>query len=226
MFARNHPEDYPEYVKGGDIISFDIYPAASSEPEIAGKIEYVAKGVSRLIKLAEPGQVVWNFIECTRIHNPKSKATPQQVRAEVWMSIIHGSMGIIYFVHEWEPKFNESALLSDPEMLSEVSSINHHIAELAPVLNTPTLNNIALLSSDGSIAPVAYMVKQYKDDTYIFTIAMDGSITNATVVVAGLEGEQTVEVLFENRTLLSKNGVFVDSFSNWDVHIYRIGSKS
>ena len=23
---RNHPEDYPEYVKGCDIASFDIYP--------------------------------------------------------------------------------------------------------------------------------------------------------------------------------------------------------
>jgi hypothetical protein len=26
---RNHPEDYPKYIKGTDIVSFDIYPAAS-----------------------------------------------------------------------------------------------------------------------------------------------------------------------------------------------------
>ena len=28
------------------------------------------------------------------------------------MSLIHGSMGLIYFVHEWKPKFNEWALLT------------------------------------------------------------------------------------------------------------------
>jgi len=47
------------------------------------------------------------------------------------MSIIHGSKGLIYFVHEWQPKFNESALLSDPEMLAAVTKINRRIAELA-----------------------------------------------------------------------------------------------
>ena len=33
---RNHPEDYPEYVKGGDIISFDIYPVVHENKEVAG----------------------------------------------------------------------------------------------------------------------------------------------------------------------------------------------
>ena len=38
----NHPEDYAEYVRGGDIISFDIYPAVHDKPAIAGKLWYVA----------------------------------------------------------------------------------------------------------------------------------------------------------------------------------------
>jgi hypothetical protein len=33
----NHPEDYPEYVKGCDIASFDIYPACHEHREVAGK---------------------------------------------------------------------------------------------------------------------------------------------------------------------------------------------
>ena len=68
---------------------------------------------------------------------PRAKATPHQVKAEVWMSLIHGSRGLIYFVHQFQPRFNEHALLDDPEMLAAVSAINHQIHDLAPVLNSP-----------------------------------------------------------------------------------------
>jgi hypothetical protein len=45
---RNHPEDYPEYVQGCDIASFDIYPACHDHKDVAGKLWMVADGVSRL----------------------------------------------------------------------------------------------------------------------------------------------------------------------------------
>src|SRR4029453_10684534 len=121
---RNHPEDYPEYVKGCDIASFDIYPVVHESPEIAGKLEYVARGVDRLIEWSGEGKVVWNCIECTHISNASVKATPAQVRSEVWMSLIRGSRGLIYFVHQFKPNFREAALLDDPEMLAGVTAIN------------------------------------------------------------------------------------------------------
>src|SRR5262249_50667014 len=102
---RNHPEDYPEYLKGCDIASFDIYPAVHEHKDIAGKLWYVADGVSRLRKWSMDRKVVWNCIECTHISNPKARATPAQVKAEVWMSLVRGSRGLIYFVHQFKPKF-------------------------------------------------------------------------------------------------------------------------
>jgi len=218
----NHPEDYPEYVKGCDIASFDIYPVAHSKPQVSGKLWYVARGVERLVKWTEGEKIVWNCIECTRIQNPTSKATPQQVRCEVWMSIVHGSMGLIYFVHEWEPKFNESALLSDPEMLSAVTAINRQIIRLAPVLNSATIKDGASVSSYNKDVPVAIMMKKHGRATYLFAVGMRNGRTTATFTVQGLAGEKTIEVLGENRTIISKNGVFKDSFGAWDVHIYRI----
>ena len=47
---RNHPEDYPEYIKGCDIASFDIYPAVHDHADVAGKLWFVADGVTRLRK--------------------------------------------------------------------------------------------------------------------------------------------------------------------------------
>ena len=222
----NHPEDYPEYVKGCDIASFDIYPVVHSKPQVAGKLWYVARGVERLVKWTEGKKVVWNCIECTQINNPERKATPQQVRCEIWMSIIHGSMGLIYFVHEWEPRFNESALLSDPEMLLEVTAINRQIIELAQVLNSPTIKDAVSVSSDNKDIPVAVMTKKYEGMTYLFAVGMRDGQTIATFIVHGLNGDRAVEVLGENRTIASKDGVFKDSFRPWDVHLYRIKGKN
>jgi len=218
----NHPEDYAEYVKGCDIASFDIYPAAHSKPEVAGNLWYVARGVERLVKWTEGRKAVWNCIECTRINNPKIKATPHEVRAEVWMSIIHGSTGLIYFVHEWQPKFNESALLSDPEMLAEVTKINRQIAGLAPVLNSPTIPDGVRVSPDNSAVPVATMVKRHAGATYVFAVAMRGDTTTATFTLQGLDGKRTVEVIGESRAITSQEGTFADRFAPWDVHLYRI----
>jgi hypothetical protein len=74
---RNHPEDYPEYVKGCDVASFDIYPAVHDKPEVAGKLEFVAHGVERLVQWTRGEKTVWNCIECTRISNPQVKPTPE-----------------------------------------------------------------------------------------------------------------------------------------------------
>jgi len=217
-----HLEDYPEYIKGCDIVSFDIYPACHKKQEIAGKLWHVPKGVKRL-KVWANDKVVWNCIECTRISNPElKKATPHQVKCEVWMSIIHGSMGLIYFVHEWQPKFNESALLDDPEMLSVVTAVNRRITELAPVLNSATIEGQATVSSSNENVPVAIMMKRYEGATYLFGVAMRDGKTDAMFIVNGLDGEKTVEVLGENRTLTAKNGIFRDSFKPWDVHLYKI----
>ena len=218
----NHPEDYREYVKGCDIASFDIYPAVHSKPQVAGNLWYVARGVERLVKWTDGKKPVWNCIECTRISNPTTKATPHQVRAEVWMSIIHGSTGLIYFVHEWKPKFNETAILSDPEMLTAITEINGQIAELTPVLKSPTINNGADVSSSNSEVPVAVMTKKYKNAIYIFAVGMRNGETKAKFAVKGLSGDKKVEILGEERNIVCQDGVFEDQFKAWDVHIYKI----
>ena len=221
----NHPEDYPKYVKGGDIISFDIYPAAHDRPQVAGKLWYVPKGVERLVNWTQGEKIVWNCIECTRINNPNSKATPKQVKCEVWMSLIHGSMGLIYFVHEWQPKFNEAALLSDNEMLEAVTAINKQIHELAPMLNSPTIHDAVKVTSQNQQVPIATIVKQYGEALYIFAVAMRNGTTKANFDIKSLQNEHAVKVLGENRAIELKSGSFSDTFTNWDVHLYMLIPK-
>jgi hypothetical protein len=222
----NHPEDYAEYVKGGDIVAFDIYPAAHDNPQVKGKLDFVARGVERLVKWTAGREIVWNTIECTRIESDSlSKATPKQVRAEVWMSLVHGSRGIQYFVTQFKPKFDEHALLDDPEMLAAVTAINKQIRELAPALNSPTVKDALKVESSNKAVPVATMVKRHGAATYVFTVAMKPGETQATFALNDLPAGAQVEVLGEDRIIEPADGKFQDHFGNWDVHLYRIKQK-
>jgi len=219
---RNHPEDYPEYVKGCDIASFDIYPVVHEKPEVSGKLEYVAKGVERLVQWAGGDKTVWNCVECTHISNPASRATPQQVRAEVWMALIHGSRGLIYFVHQFQPSFREAALLDDPEMLAAVTAINKEVHEFAPVLNSPTVPVAATLESSSPGVPLALMVKQYQGAIYLLAVGMRNEKTRGSFRIKNLLGTAQAEVIGESRTVTLQNGDFADDFKPYEVHLYRV----
>ncbi|MBB6053170.1 hypothetical protein [Armatimonas rosea] len=191
--------DYETYVQGGDIISFDVYPAANNLP-----LGLVPKGVDRLVEWTEGKKPIWNCVECTRIDG-KGKATPRQVRNETWRAIIHGSRGIIYFVHQFQPKFNEHALLDDPEMLAMVTATNKQIRELAGVINNPrgkrrVQNGVELLTVE------------HQGATYILAAA-----TGERTVTIELDPCGKLEVLGEGRTVSVR-----DTFAPDDVHLYRM----
>jgi hypothetical protein len=217
---RNHPEDYPEYLKGCDIASFDIYPVVHDHKDIAGKLEYVAKGVQRLREWTRGEKTVWNCIECTHISNPDKKASPGQIRSEVWISLIHGSRGIIYFVHQFKPSFVEAALLEDPENLAAVTAINAQIKELAPVLNSPSLQDAVSITSEDDVK-IATMTKRFKNSTYLFTVVMQDKPTTAVFRMPSLPKSGTVEVLGETRSIQIIDAAFSDKLKPYEVHLYR-----
>ncbi len=213
-------DDYRTYVQGADIVSFDVYPVAGlRKPDGENYLWYVPKGVRRLREWTGGKKRVWNCIECTRIDGGK-KATPEQVRAEVWMSLIHGSTGLIYFVHEFKPKFNEHALLDDPPMLAAVTSFNRQIRSLAPVLNAPT-QAVSVKSAEPDV-PIAAMRKWHGGATYIFSVGMRNAPTRGAFTVSGVPKNATAEVIGENRRISLRNGCFEDDFSPYAVHLYRI----
>lgn len=210
----NKPEDYPEYLKGCDIASFDIYPAVHDNAAVAGKLEFVAKGVERLRRWTGGKKPVWTCVEASRIDNERTKPTGAQIRAEVWMSIIHGSTGIIYFVHQFKPSFDEASLLHDRELLGAVTEINRQVRELAPVIHAPTEEVAAVTSA----SPVAILGKRRGGAAYVFACSMSGTATRAAFTLKG----GTAEVLGESRTLKIENGRFEDAFAPYEVHLYRI----
>jgi hypothetical protein len=132
---------------------------------------------------------VWNCIEASRISNEKTKPSPKQITAEVWMALIHGSTGLIYFVHQFAPKFVEASLLEDPEMLGAVTEVNARIRELAPVLNSPTVGSGGEVASSPADVPVAMMVKRHGGATYVFSVAMRDREVEGAFSLRGMKGK-------------------------------------
>lgn len=217
-----HPEDYPEYAQAADILSFDIYPVTHDKPEVAGNLWYVGHGVERLRGWSGGRKPVWACIECTHIGNPKLRPTPAQVRSIVWMALIHGAGGLLYFAHEFQPAFVEAGLLAHADIREGVKQVNAQVAELAPVLNSPTLEGAVDVSSSDAAVPIRTLCKRHDGKLYVFAIATRAGKTTARFRVPGLKGETPVTVLGEKRTVQARDGAWQDAFEPYAVHLYEI----
>ncbi len=215
---------YPRYIRGCDIVSFDIYPVNSGYAAVKGNLWYVPKGIDSLRRWSGNAKKAWCWIECTRIDSSSTAApVPLQVKAEVWLALIHGANGFGYFCHSWYGGFKEAAWLGAAEMKTAITAINKRISALAPVLNGPSLSNKAAIASN---APIDIMVKSHAGSVYIFAAAASGNPGTAAFSIAGLSGPTAIEVLDEDRTLTASDGKFQDSFEGYGVHLYRINSTS
>src|SRR3989338_334092 len=211
--CKGDTDYYRQAKDAADIISFDIYPVNNGQP-----LDMVAKGIDNLYNWSNNEKIIWNILETTSI-NGGSRPTPSQIKAEVWMSLVHGSKGITYFAHEFQPSTDSDALLNYPETVSALTSINARIAQLAPVLNSSTIKNAVGVSS---AVPVDVMIKRYGGKTYLFAVVMSNNPTTATFTLYGFPQTATATVLDENRTITINNGVFSDSFVAYGVHLYEI----
>jgi hypothetical protein len=221
----NKPGDYPLYTKGCDIPSFDIYPVTTGG-EVHGKLWKVPFGVDRLISWSDGNrQPVWNALECTPMSGPALMPTPDQVKTEVWMSLIHGSRGLVYFVHVFKPTIIEAGLLEDKEMTEAVGKINKQVMELAPALNGPNAGAGSTVTSATKAAPVDAVIKQQGGATYVFAVAMRNKATKAEFAVKGLSGKVQAEVIGEGRKIEVNDGKFADDFKGYEVHLYKIAGK-
>ncbi|HET7558395.1 MAG TPA: hypothetical protein VFK80_00425, partial [Limnochordia bacterium] len=218
---------YYRYAEAGDILRFDIYPVNSPDAPVHGKLWLVAQGVDNLRKYGHDAKPVWAVIETTNIDGREAAhtPTPHQVKAEVWMALVHGAKGISYFCHIFKPRFDEPGLLHDDVMRPAVSAINRQITELAPVLNSATITGDAAVASSNAAVPIDVMEKRYGGATYLFAVGMrDGATTGRfTVPSLAASGAANVEVIGEGRSLRLVNGAFGDAFEPYGVHLYKIG---
>jgi hypothetical protein len=217
------PENYYRPAsRGADIVSFDIYPAAEErQGHVMGRLELVGKGVANLKRWAQPGQPVWAAIETTHINHPTRRPLPHEVRAEVWMALVHGANGIFYFAHEWQPTFREDAVFRYPDTLREISRINAQVRELAPVLNAQTVSGRIKVES---AAEIAVLVKRHGDAHYLFAVNMENRPAKARLALTGIDATHAI-LLGEERLFKIEGGAIAEQFEAYGVRLYKLPDR-
>ena len=165
---------YYEIAAGGcDILSFDVYPIYGYNLE--DKLLWVADGVTQLREYAGPRKPVFTAIETCKgsrwvTHERQKEVKPEHTRAEVWMAIIRGATGIVYFTHAWRPSFTEFA--PTEEMQAELNRLNDQITRLAPAILAEPGETPVSITLDGGLAGEV-ITRQYDGGLYLFANNLD-----------------------------------------------------
>ena len=203
---------YPEYAKGADILSFDVYPVNEGYPLVA-----IANGVDNL-RAWGGGKPVYAFIETTAISG-RTGPTRAQIKAETWLAIIHGATGTEYFCHVFAPRFVEAGCLA-PTIATALRAQDKQIESLAPVLNSATVTG----TSVSSTRRIDQMTKRYGGATYLFAVNTTPKSTRATFTLSDPRME-TARVIGERRSILAPSGRFTDTLTGYATRLYRITSS-
>lgn len=225
------PEQLPIYAKYCDIISFDVYPCNSVQPNGPDRMHLVAKGIDRARRWSVPGTPVWTWIEVNQIQGLGRAPTPDEVKTQIWMALVHGATGYGFFCHSWSAAFFKehmgiesgySQTAISKTMIAALTTINAEVKALAAVLNSPTLaDGTKVTVSQGS--RVDAITKAKDGAIYVFAVNMYRKPEAATLTVKG-SADGIAEVLYENRTVEVKKGVIVDTFAPYAVHRYKLAA--
>ncbi len=228
---------YPAYVRGADVIGFDIYPIyGSGRP---GWLNYPAEATRELVALGGGKKPVYAWIETSKgsrwmTYEKQPDVLPIHTRFQVWSVLIEGATAIGYFTHAWRPTFREFAPTED--MRAELTRLNAQLTRLAPaILGPPTARKIEMSMAGGLRGRIK--ATEFGGDLYIFAQNADLGLNaealkqfepispragRATIHVAALPAGKVIEVVDENRQLTSVAGGFSDEFGPLAEHVYRI----
>jgi hypothetical protein len=140
------------------------------------------------------------------------------------MSIINGSRGIIYFVHQFQPRFVEATWFESPDIAAAVGRINAQVQGLAKVILKPASNDVAgitlrdprkqAMSSDS----IAITSRRHGCSLYVFAVSLSNQPLRARIDLSKSPG--TLIAIDEERQLEPKGSVLEDDFRPYEVHLY------
>lgn len=217
-----HAEDYREYVKGCDLVSFDIYPVTHTHRDVRGRLEFTGFGVRRLRDAAGDGKPVWAVLETARVADGKGdgRPTPAQIRAEAWIAICCGASGIVWFAHEFAPEFTEAGLLKYPEIVDAVRTIGREVAANAPVLATPPLTGVVTATTLPAV-DIALRVHRHGGALHLFAASLAPTATRAVFrVPTAKAGSKALAA--DGRELPLVDGAFADDVAGYESRHYRV----
>jgi hypothetical protein len=216
LLVTNQP--YQQALLNADWLADDIYPVAGflDDSLTRGDLTLVGKPLDKFGQLA-PGKPRFAWIESNNILG-QGDPTPGQVRAEIWIAIVHGARGILYFQDQVEPVFDLKSTTS--AVRSEMGKQHAVISQLASVLQG-AINPAGLAAS--VVAPLDVGWRQAASGSYVIAINTSfAARPGQTISLTGVGSAATATVFGEARSLPISGGKLVDDFDAYAPHVYVI----
>lgn len=223
---------FNRYTENGSIISYDHYPVTGWNN--AYHRIYELGDMTRVMydEYVGRSKPVWPIIEAS--DQGLSWTIPAtrgpldyEMRAEAWLSIVHGAKGLGYFTISFNPfrYINLTQSIKD-----EMVRTNRQITQLSEAILSPEVAGVSVSTAVTNDLNMQVMIRQKGNVLYVFAVEGDKNYNPATrktgrvtFSFSGLPiSTGTIGVIDENRSIAFSNGSFSDDFSQLAVHLYSI----
>jgi hypothetical protein len=209
---------YQTLIAAGDWISNDRYPVAGylNNGATRNDLTLIGQPIDKIAGWTSKPQ--FDYIETSNqgFISGARGVTPDELRAEVWLSIVHGVRGFVYFPQVVGGSNTTNDGTPD-NVAAEMKKVNALVTQLAAVLQgaidppSITVNPASPLEAGWRIAT---------GGKFIIAVNPTGNAVNASISTTGL-GNATIATVFnENRTVAVSSGTIADQFAPFTVHIY------
>jgi hypothetical protein len=214
---------YANYVEATDAFLPEIYPIRSDQACEVADVTRDMKIIGEDLRRAGRRAPVWAIIQDFEGWGWKRYPTEAETRVMTYLAIIHGAKGITYYTYGGTGK--NHGVTYDPQVWAGLKRIARQLADLHDVLvqrERPQTQQVEILCgprSDGLGYPaVSSLLKQHQGQYYLLAANSSRGPVRARITVGAAAGQ--VQVLFENRRLATKSGVWEDDFAPYAVHVY------
>ncbi|HLZ38546.1 MAG TPA: hypothetical protein VKP64_12495 [Mycobacteriales bacterium] len=135
-----------EYCAVPDVTAADYYGPQDAQHGPDGQWVY-GRTMDLMRAACDNAKPIWNFVDVEKVNAPDEPGgdlptpTPLEIKQNVWLSIIHGATGIVYFCHDFGDRSVstwDSKCLYDRPRTRAITETNALLTKYAAVLNSPT----------------------------------------------------------------------------------------
>ncbi len=212
--ACNNPAFLEGAAQAYDLIMMDLYIVGSGS--YAEYRNWVRQGLAA----GGGGKAVWMVPQAFAIDGPFKEPTPEEVRCQAYVSIVHGATGLVWYAYYTtepytkNPRGRDQWFIPDTPLWPAFAKLNAEIAEL-----TPTLVEGARVAGAASTSDAVH-VQVWARGVGRTLIAVNVTDKPVRCALSGLSGG-AAQVLFEGRTAVLAGGSLVEEFKPYEAHVYR-----